>query len=287
MNFDYGVVVVGSGPAGLTAATQLSANGHRTLVLERDLFGGNLQHTGQIDDYSEFPQGILGADLAGKLIEQATSSGATIEHGDVSAIELFSRSRWVACSDGRGFSCAVVILASGTHYIRLGLANEEKFRGRGVVDCTPCDAGFFVDRDVVVYGSHNYARRDAKYLADLGCRVTMLLPERVRIDAIVGDDRLEALALMDLATSASEKLPAQGLFIRTGMEPSTAAFADTLDLDEQGYVLTNDELETSAPHVLACGDVRAGATPKLSSAVADGARAATRAQHVLARLAQV
>lgn len=277
MNFDYEVVVVGSGTAGLTAATRLSRAGQRALVLERDLFGGNLQHTGVIVDYPDVPEGTTGADLAGKLLEQATSSGATVEQGDVSAIELFSKSRWAACTDGRGFSCAVVILAVGTHFTRLGLPNEEKFRGRGVVDCTPCDAGFFVDRDVVVYGSHDYAVRDERYLTSVGSRVTRLEPERVRIEAIVGSDRVEGLDVLDIATRTARRLPTDGLFVRTGTEPATSGFVETLDLDSAGFIVTGEHQETSARHVLACGDARSGSTPQIRCAIADGVRAAEQA----------
>src|SRR5437667_5993553 len=206
MALDFDVVIVGSGPAGLTAGLHLSRAGHRALVLEKELYGGNLQHTGQIDDYPGCPDGIVGAQLAGQMLEQATASGVTLDQGECTGVELFSRSRWVACSDGRGFSCGVVILACGTHYTRLGLANEENLRGRGVVDCTPCDAGFFVNRDVVVYGSNDYALRDARYLAELGARVTLLSPDDVhirdlrfrahhgvRLAAIVGNDRGEGV----------------------------------------------------------------------------------------------
>jgi thioredoxin reductase (NADPH) len=305
--FDYDVVIVGSGPAGLTAGLHLTRAGQRALVLERDLFGGNLQHADRIDDYAAFPDGITGADLAGKMIEEATSSGVTIEQADVSGVELFSRSRWVACSDGRGFSCGVVILAGGTHYQKLGLPNEEKFRGRGVVDCTPCDGGFFVDRDVVIYGSTDYALRDALYLADLGSRVTVLAPERelpsdsswlarvesnaaiqvrrgVKLEAILGTDRLEGVSCSTIDGNGQERLDAYGLLVRIGMKPSTDMLEDVVDLDPDGYVVANEQLETSAQYVLACGDIRTGSARSVAAAVEDGAKAAAHAAELLKAL---
>jgi thioredoxin reductase (NADPH) len=250
-------------------------------VLEKDLFGGALQHTAWIDDYPPFPDGIAGADLAGKLIDVATAAGASVEHGEVSGIELFKRSRWVACSDGRGFSCGVVILACGTHYTRLGLENEDKFRGRGVVDCTPCDGGFFVDRDVVVYGSTDYARRDARYLSGLGAHVTQLAPDRFRVQGIVGSDRLEGIDCVDLSSGAATRIRVQGLLVRIGNEASSGPFADLVNLDAEDRVVVSDCFETSAPYVLACGDIRSGTASSITSAVADGERAAARAVELL------
>jgi thioredoxin reductase (NADPH) len=281
MAFDYDVVIVGSGPAGLTAGLHLTRAGCRTLVLERDLFGGNLQHTGQIDDYPGFPTGIAGAQLAGQMIDQATANGVVLEQGEVSGVELFSRSRWVACDDGRGFSCGVVILACGTHYTRLGLPNEDKFRGRGVVDCTPCDGGFFVDRDVVVYGSTDFALRDVAYLSEVGARVTRLAPESTRLEAILGTDRVEAVEYTLLADGAREHLPTYGVLIRVGTQPSTDGLEDVVELDATRHIVTNSQLDTSAPCVLACGDVRAGATPCIAAAVGEGASAAARARELL------
>jgi thioredoxin reductase (NADPH) len=281
---DFDVVIVGGGPAGLGAAAHLARAGHRAVVLERDLFGGALQHTDRIDDYAAFPEGITGANLAAHLIDEANAAGATLEQAEVSAIELFSRSRWVACSDGRGFSCNVVILAGGTHYIKLGDPNEERLRGRGVVDCTPCDGGFFVGKPVVIYGSSDYAHKDARYLQELGCNVTVLAPDHVRLDSIVGSDRVEAVECTDLSSSAKTTLPAAGVLIRLGTEPSTEWLADVVDLEPDGRVAADAELGTSAPYVLACGDIRAGATQTVASAVEDGVAAAARASALLKAL---
>ena len=229
------------------------------------------------------------------MLDQATAGGVTLEQGEVTGIETFSHSRWVACSDGRGFSCGVVILACGSHYTRLGLANEDKLRGRGVVDCTPCDAGFFVDRGVVVYGSNEHALRDARYLAELGARVTLLSPDDnvdirdtrfmvrrgVHLDDILGSDRVEGVRYSVLANGAQEQLPASGVVIRVGTEPSTDGLEDVVKLDSTHHIITNAQLETSAPNVLACGDVRSGAWQMIAVAVAEGASAAARARELL------
>ena len=291
---DYDVAIVGGGPAGLTAGLRLRQAGYRAIVLEREMFGGALQHTDVVQDYPEAPDGITGAQLAAQMIEQATQQGVVLEQAEVNGVELFSRSRWVACSDGRGWSCAVVILAGGMHATRVGLANETKFVGRGVVDCTPCDGGFFVGRDVVIYGATEHALRDAAYLRDLGAHVTLLAPEveppriegvqvraGVRLKEIVGSDRVEAvrIATMD---GGVEELTTYGVLVRTGFTPNTDYLDDIVDLDSSQRVSVNAQLETSAPLVLACGDIRSLARQRVAAAVSDGAAAAARAIELLA-----
>lgn len=287
---DYNVVIVGGGPAGLTAGLHLARAGHPALILERDMFGGNLQHTARIEDYSAYPDGITGAQLAANMIEAATSAGVTLEQADVSGLELFSRSRWVACSDGRGFSCQVVILAGGTRYQRLGLPNEDRLRGRGVIDCTPCDGGFFVGEKVAVYGASRYAVMDATYLANLGASIILLDPAAdpegipnvevrrgMQLVAILGDERVEGIVCSDTTTRQQETLPVRGVAIRTGSVPNTDEFSETVDCDALGYIATDADLSTSAAFVLACGDIRAEGGQGVAAAVEDGARAAARA----------
>lgn len=272
--FDWDVVIVGSGPAGLSAGSALSRAGRRTLVLERDVYGGALQHVDWIADYATYPQGISGADLATALLEQATADGVTLEQADVTGVEVFSQSRWVATSEGRGFSCGVVILAGGSRFQRLGLAEEDRLRGRGIIDCTPCDAGFYIGKPVVVVGSGEYASRDQAYLHKLGVDVT-LLPS---VEAIVGQERVEAVV------HASQKIPAVGVAVRIGTEPNTQWLADLLELDADGHILVNQEFQTELRYVLAAGDIRVANSGSVAGAIADGEAAARRAMALLAEL---
>jgi thioredoxin reductase (NADPH) len=268
------------------------------MVLERELFGGNLQHAAQIDEYAAYPDGITGANLAAALIDEATSAGATLEQGEMAGLELFSRSRWVALNDGRGFSCTVVLLAGGTRFERAGLANEDRLRGRGVIDCTPCDGGFFIGQPVAIYGATSYALDDAEYLSKLGAQVTVLVPDGdaeavrpelagvdwragMRLDHIVGDERVEAIVVSDRAAGTSETMPMRGVAIRLGMVPNSDELLDIVASDPEGRIVVNDRYQTSAPFVLACGDLRSGSTSRVGSAIEDGRRAAEYAAALL------
>jgi thioredoxin reductase (NADPH) len=270
-SLDYDVIIVGSGPAGLTAGSVLARAGRRTLVLERDVYGGALQHIDRIDDYAKYPDGLTGADLATALLDQASTDGALLEQADVSGVEVFSRSRFVATSEGRGLSCGVVILAGGTRFRSLGLPAESRLRGRGVIDCTPCDAGFYIGKPVVVVGTSAYAERDARYFNAMGAQVRVL----PSVDAILGDERVEGVMYQ------AEKVTAAGIAVRLGLVPNTAWLSDLVDLDGDCRVPVNGSMDTELRFVLAAGDLRSGSACTVAAAVADGEIAAARALTLL------
>jgi len=168
---DYDAVVIGGGPAGLTAGLHLSRAGHRALLLEREVFGGALKH---VELLERDAGAISGARLASDLAEEAARCGLRLREAAVTGVEAFSSTRWVALEDGRGFSTAVVIVASGSRPRRLGIPGEDRLVGRGVIDCVPCDGGFFAGRRVAVCGSDDHALADALHLAGLAAGVTVL-----------------------------------------------------------------------------------------------------------------
>ena len=298
--FDYDVIIVGSGPAGLTAGSQLAQAGHPTLVVERDVYGGALQHIDRIDDFDAYPEGISGADLASHLLDRATGDGVTLDQADVTGVEVFSRSRWVACSDGRGFSCAVVLLCGGACFRSLGLPAEQRLRGRGIIDCTPCDAGFYRDKPVVVVGSDDYAVRDAAHLASMGARVTLLsdadrlATERklddvdirlgARVESIVGDERVERVTFNSGALQEVQEITAAGIAVRIGLEPNTDWLVDLFELDSEGRIPVDPRADTELRFVLAAGDIRSGTSLTVQAAVADGRLAAARASELLGQI---
>lgn len=282
---DYDVIIVGGGPAGLTAGERLGRAGHRVLLLERGLHGGSLKHVEVVDDHPAYPDGISGGELANELAGRAAASGLQLREADVTGIEVFSSTRWVACEGGRGFSAAVVVIAAGTRLRKLGVPGEDRLVGRGVIDCVPCDGALFIGRPVVVCGSDDHALADAAHLSRLGARVT-LLAERgaaMRLDAILGSETVEGVTVTDADTGRTETLAATGVVIRAGVVPDTAFLEDALDLDADGRVVTDADLGASAPHVLAAGDVRAGSRPRVTAAIEDGERAAARAAALLAQ----
>lgn len=300
---DQDVVVIGGGPAGLTAGTQLARSGRRVLLLERGLYGGNLENVDVVEEYPP-DEGVAGAQLASRLAEEAKAAGVRMREAEVTGIEVFSSTRWVGCEDGGGHSAAVVIVASGCRFRKLGVPGEERLLGRGVIDCTPCDGGLFIGRSVVVCGSDDHAVADALYLARLGVRVTLLarsgallasrtLAERVlahpgvdvrlgtELLSIEGDDRVAGVSVAEAGTGRRESLATEGVVVRVGSEPRSAFLEDVLDLDPTGRVPANEALETTAPGVLAAGDVRGGSRPRVAAAVADGLAAARRAEELL------
>jgi thioredoxin reductase (NADPH) len=306
---DYDAVIVGGGPAGLTAGLHLSQAGYRTLLLEREGFGGNLKHIEKVDDVPEVGAPLSGAQLASEMAERAVASGLRLEEAEAIGIETYSGTRWVACENGRGYSANVVIVASGRRPMKLGLPGEERLLGRGVIDCVPCDGGFFRGRVVAVYGSGDHALADALYLARLASKVILVTqatglegsePLRERtlaeprievrlgrsLQAIAGHDQVEAIVLAQANNEGQETIPVDGIVVRIGSTPNTEFLEGLVELDASGQVIAGPNLDTSAPYVLAAGDVRSGAQPRVMAAIADGAAAAHRAAELLRELSQ-
>jgi thioredoxin reductase (NADPH) len=302
--FDYDAIIVGAGPAGLTAGIYLARGRHRVLVIEKDQFGGQLKNVEWIENYPGFADGVGGPQLASAMVEQAIKCGVELEQGEVTGIESFSSCRSVFCADGKSYTSLAVIAAGGSRPRRLGVPGEDDFQAKGIIHCALCDGGQFIDRVVAVCGGGDAGVTEALYLAKLASRVIVIealpcltaaavLQERVmanpkievrcgqRVAAITGDQRVKSIELAQGATSRKEMLSVDGVLVHVGIEPNTEYLADVLPLDNQRQIVVSSFLETRSPYIFAAGDIRAGSPRQIAAAVGDGATAAVAVQRML------
>jgi thioredoxin reductase (NADPH) len=305
--FDWDVVIVGGGPAGLTAGLYLSRARYRVLLLEKDTFGGPIRNVERIENYPGFAEGITGAHLASEMVQQAKEYGLELEIGEVVDIEVFSNTKWVTCANGKGYTAAIVILTGGSKPKKLGVPGEDQFQDKGIIHCALCDGGQFADRIVAVCGGGDAGITEALYMAQLTSKVvviesepdltaTPLLQERahahskleircgVVVEEIVGNEQVESLVLTEKASGMKEKLSVDGILIYVGVEPNTDYLEGIVTLDDHGQIVVNDRMETETPFILAAGDIRSDSPRQVVTAVGDGATAAITAQRLLQSL---
>lgn len=302
-NYNYDTVIIGAGPAGLTAAIYSARAGLKTLVIEMAAPGGQAATTERIENYPGFSEGISGIDLATKMTDQAVQFGARILSSEVTAIDIADRIKVVSTIDG-DFTGKAVILATGARSARLGVPGEAEFTGRGVSYCATCDGPFYRDMPIAVIGGGDSAIEEAIYLTRFASKVTVVhrrsqlratrvLQDRAfanpkiefrwnsMVDRIEGGEFVERLILRDVTTGAQSVLPVNGVFLYVGLQPNTAFLSDKIELDAQGYVVTNEQLATSVPGVFAAGDVRAKLLRQVATAIGDGALVAVMADHYI------
>lgn len=293
----YDLVVVGSGPAGLTAALYAAREGLDVLVIERGGVGGQAAITERLDNFPGFPEGVTGADFGERLRAQAERFDVEILPAqEVTAIGVEGGYRWVRTSDDEEYQAWAVLLALGSTYRRLGIPGEDDFIGAGVHFCATCDGPFYRGREVLVIGGGNSAGEESIFLARFASKVRIVtrgtalsaskvvatkvaqnpaievLTERTPVQ-FRGDKRLQSLLVTNPAGEV-EDLPADGVFVFIGLSPNTALVADFVDLDPSGFITTDLGMSTNVPGVFAAGDVRSGSTKQAASAAGEGAAAA-------------
>jgi thioredoxin reductase (NADPH) len=301
--FDYDAIIIGGGPAGLTAGIYLTRAGYRVLLLEKESFGGQLKNIEWVENYPGFVNGVSGADLAAAMTDQASRHGLQMELREVEAVESFSACRSVTCSDGNGYTSHVIVVAGGSKPRRLGVPGEETFRAKGVIECALCDGGRFASGTVAVCGGGDSGLTEALYLAKLASKVILIeaepymtassvLQERTRdnrnievrcaarVVEIVGDDRVRAVDI-DVAGGGRERLTVDGVLVHIGIDPNTAYLEGVVPLDDEGFIKVRNRLETEIAYIFAAGDIRAGSPGQIAAAVGDGAIAAIAAQRTL------
>jgi len=302
--FDWDVVIIGGGPAGLTAGLYLGRAKLRTVLMDKEGFGGYIKNVELIENYPGFADGVSGAQLASEMVNQASKYSVHLEQEEVTEIELFSKTRWVGCVTGKGYTTAVIIIAGGSRNKKLGVPGEGSLQGKGVFNCAFCDGGHYADRAVAVCGGGDAGVTEALYMAKIASKVilieaepkltaTAVLQERVsanpklevlcgmRVVAITGDDKVEAIELEDKAGKRKEKIKVDGVLVHIGLEPNTGYLDGIVPLDSQGQIIVNEKMETEVPYIFAAGDVRSGSPRQVVTAVGDGAMAAISAQKLL------
>lgn len=294
----HDLTVVGSGPAGLTAALYAAREGISTLVIERGGIGGQVGVTERLDNFPGFPEGVTGAEFADRLRRQAERFGVEIlQAQEVTAVELDGDYRLVRTADGSEYRSWAVLLTPGSTYRRLGVPGEDDFIGAGVHFCATCDGAFYRDKDVLVIGGGNSAGEEGVFLTRFADRVTIAtkddklsaskivvekVEENPKIELLTnvtpaefrGKSKLETVVLKDTTTGDLTELHPQGVFVFIGLTPNTAFVRDLVNTDERGFILTGGTLETSVPGIFAAGDARMGSTKQAASAAGEGAAVA-------------
>jgi len=294
---EYDLIIIGGGAAGLTAGIYGVRSKLKTLLLEKlPLMGGQIVYSEKVENYPGFPEGISGVDLTALMETQARGFGLEIKTGEVIGVKDDGDIKRVLCDDEE-YLCRAIIIATGASPNRLGLAGEERFIGKGISFCGTCDGFFFKDLEVIVVGGGDTSIEEALYLTRYvkkvyivhrrnTLRATKISQERALkndkiefiwdtvVAEVEGDTSVEKVVLKNVKTGATWEKAISGLFIFVGIKPNTAFLHGTVVLDEQGFIVTNEILETSAPGIFAAGDVRKKLLRQLSTAVGDGATAA-------------
>jgi len=301
---DWDAVIIGGGPAGLTAGLYLSRGNWRTIVLEKESVGGYIMNVEWIENYPGFADGVLGSQLGMEMRNQATKYGLELKRAEVAAIQSFPSSKWVTCIDGTNYTTSVVIIAGGSRPKKLGVPGEEKLQGNGVFNCAFCDGGQFVDRVVAVCGGGDAGITEALYMTKLASKVILIevLPELTatavlqdrakaepkleihcgkKVEAIVGDSQVEAIDMVEEGSGQKETIKVDGVLVHVGLDPNTTYLEGVVPLDSQGQIIVNEWMETEIPGILAAGDIRSGSPRQVVTAVGDGATAGIAAQRFL------
>jgi thioredoxin reductase (NADPH) len=301
---NHQVIIIGGGPAGLAAGIYAARARLDTLLIERELIGGQIANVDRIENFPGFPDGISGYDLAQLMLKQAEKYGVQMLYGEAIGLELTgNNSKIVKTTEGE-FEAPAVILTGAAKRRKLGVPGEEEFAGRGVSYCATCDAPFFHDKAIAIAGGGNTAVTDALHLARFASsvsvihrrdqlRATAIIQERAfaepkinfiwnsAVEAIEGKDLVENLRLKNLKTGEKSTLKVSGVFVSIGFEPDTGYLNNVLELDHDGHIITNSEMETAVPGIFAAGDTRSKMARQALTAAGDGATAAISAERFL------
>jgi thioredoxin reductase (NADPH) len=292
----YEVIIVGGGPAGLTAGLYTARSRLSSLLLETGILGGQMTTTELIENYPGFPQGISGDELGRLMEEQAKRFGLEIVNQEVVEVKV-EGDRKVVKTHESNYLCKALIICTGTEYRRLGIPGENEFVGKGVSFCATCDGAFFMDRPIVVVGGGDSALTEALFLTKFAkevaiihrrdaLRATKIYQERAFanpkikflwnsvVQEVKGDQVVRSILVKNVKTNEIKEFETEGVFLFVGISPKTQFLKGLVEMDSEGYILTNETCETSVKGIFAAGDCRKRLLRQIATAVGDGATAA-------------
>jgi thioredoxin reductase (NADPH) len=302
----YDVIIAGAGPAGMTAAVYTSRANLSTLMLERGIPGGQMANTEEVENYPGFDH-ILGPDLSTKMFEHAKKFGAEYAYGDIKEI-IDGKEYKTVIAGSKQYKTRSIIISTGAEYKKIGVPGEKELGGRGVSYCAVCDGAFFKQKELVVIGGGDSAVEEGVYLTRFASKVTIvhrrdelraqkILQDRAfaneKIDFIWNhtikqindkDGKVGSVTLVSTETGEEQVYNADGVFIYIGMVPLSKPFAALGITNEQGYIETNERMETKVPGIFAAGDIREKTLRQIVTATGDGSIAAQSAQHYIEEL---
>jgi len=297
----YDVVIIGAGPAGMTAAVYASRANLKTVMIERGVPGGQMANTEEVENYPGYDS-ILGPELSNKMFEHAKKFGAEYAYGDIKEIVVDGDYKIVKAGS-KEYKTLAVIIATGAEYKKLGVAGENELGGRGVSYCAVCDGAFFKGKNLVVVGGGDSAVEEGVYLTRFANKVTIvhrrdqLRAQKILQDRAFKNEKVEfiwnhtvkeinekdgkvgSVTLVNTETGEEKPFETDGVFIYIGMVPLTKSFQSLGITNDEGYIVTNDEMETNIPGIFAAGDVREKTLRQIVTATGDGSIAAQNAQH--------
>ena len=295
----YDIIIVGAGPAGLTAAVYARRANKSVLLLEKGAFGGQITFSPKVENYPGFAS-VSGTELADQMVEQVLAQGADVEIETVTGIRVEDDRKVVSTEDGNEYTARAVIVANGARHRHLGLDNEERFIGDGISFCAVCDGAFYKDKSVALVGGGNSALQEAILLSETCKQVTVIQ----NLDVLTGEPRLQEIlaarenvqvitgtvvaaiadtpqfsriTLRRTADGSEWELPVDGMFVAIGLQPENGAFADLAALDGAGYFAAGEDCRTETPGLFVAGDCRRKAVRQVTTATGDGAVAAVAA----------
>ncbi len=300
---EYQLIILGGGPAGLSAGIYAARNKLNTLLIEKAMMGGLAVYAELIENYPGFPEGIGGMELGEMMLKQGEKFGLKTLVAEVQALEINNNQKIVKTDKG-DLTAKAIIVALGSERINMDVPGEKEFVGRGVSYCATCDAAFFKDKEVAMVGGGNSAVSEAIELTKFASKVyiihrreqfraTPILVEKAKsepkisfilnstVDSIEGKDNVENLLLNNVLTKEKSTLPVSGVFVAIGQRPNTDLLKGIVSLDPGGYIIANEKMETSVPGIFAAGDIRSNSIRQTITAAGDGAVAAVYADRYL------